>query len=103
MGFPGNLDVTVMRVTDLVSGWTVEMYTPEPGVQFYTGNFLDGTLKGNGGLTYEHWAPLLWRHSIIRIPRIVQTFRARSLNRAKSIRKRQFTDFCPFNDLAATN
>ena len=30
------------------------MCTTEPGVQFYIGNFLDGTLKGSGG-TYEHW------------------------------------------------
>jgi hypothetical protein len=30
------------------------MYTTEPGVQLYTGNFLDGTLRGIGG-TYDHW------------------------------------------------
>ena len=28
------------------------MYTTEPGVQLYTGNFLDGTLTGKGGMTY---------------------------------------------------
>ena len=27
----------------------MEMLTTEPGVQFYTGNFLDGKLKGKGG------------------------------------------------------
>ena len=27
----------------------MDVYTTEPGVQFYTGNFLDGTLKGKGG------------------------------------------------------
>jgi aldose 1-epimerase len=26
--------------------------TSEPGLQFYTGNFLDGTLKGKGGKVY---------------------------------------------------
>jgi aldose 1-epimerase len=52
---PGNLNALAVRVTDPVSGRTVEMYTSEPGVQFYTGNFLDGTLKGKDGLTYEHW------------------------------------------------
>ena len=31
------------------------MYTTEPGVQFYTVNFPDNSLKGKGGLTYEHW------------------------------------------------
>ena len=34
------------------SGRTLEVSTTEPGVQFYTGNFLDGTLKGKGGVTY---------------------------------------------------
>ena len=29
------------------------MFTTEPGVQFYTGNFLDGTLKGKGGVAYQ--------------------------------------------------
>ncbi|MGA8657595.1 MAG: aldose epimerase family protein [Chthoniobacterales bacterium] len=52
---PGNLNALAARVTDPESGRTVEMYTTEPGVQFYTGNFLDGSLKGIGGSTYEHW------------------------------------------------
>jgi aldose 1-epimerase len=51
---PGNLSALAVRVTDPVSGRALEMYTTEPGVQFYTGNFLDGTLKGNGG-SYDHW------------------------------------------------
>jgi aldose 1-epimerase len=51
---PGNLNALAVRVTDPVSGRSVEMYTTEPGVQFYTGNFLDGTLKGIGGI-YDHW------------------------------------------------
>jgi len=40
------------RVTDPKSGRTLEVATTEPGVQFYTGNFLDGTLKGKGGHAY---------------------------------------------------
>ena len=31
----------------------MEMFTTEPGVQFYTGNFLDGTIKGKGGIVYR--------------------------------------------------
>lgn len=38
------------RVQDPKSGRIVECYTTEPGIQFYTGNFLDGTLKGIGGV-----------------------------------------------------
>lgn len=39
-------------VTDAKSGRTMEVLTTHPGVQFYTGNFLDGTLKGKGGKVY---------------------------------------------------
>ena len=38
------------------TGRIMEMYTTEPGVQFYTGNFLDGKQKGRGGVVYKkHW------------------------------------------------
>ena len=30
----------------------MEMFTTEPGVQFYTGNFMDGSLKGKDGVAY---------------------------------------------------
>lgn len=36
------------RLTDKKSGRTLEVLTTEPGVQFYTGNFLDGTIASNG-------------------------------------------------------
>lgn len=38
------------------SGRVMEMLTTEPGVQFYTGNFLDGTTKGKGGAVYKKHA-----------------------------------------------
>jgi aldose 1-epimerase len=40
------------RVVEPASGRTLEVSTTEPGVQFYTGNFLDGTVKGKGGVGY---------------------------------------------------
>ena len=40
------------RVRDPKTGRVMEMSTTEPGVQFYTGNFLDGKLKGKGGVPY---------------------------------------------------
>jgi len=46
------------RVTDPRSGRTMEVSTTEPGVQFYTGNFLDGTLKGKSGHPYAQRAAL---------------------------------------------
>ena len=40
------------HVVDPKSGRTLEVSTTEPGVQFYSGNFLDGTIKGKGGHAY---------------------------------------------------
>jgi aldose 1-epimerase len=42
----------VARVVEPESGRMLEVYTTQPGVQFYTGNFLDGTIRGKGGKTY---------------------------------------------------
>jgi len=41
------------RVYEQTSGRVMEIHTTEPGVQFYTGNFLDGTVTGKGGKAYE--------------------------------------------------
>jgi aldose 1-epimerase len=41
------------RVIEPRSGRILEVQTTEPGVQFYTGNFLDGTVKGKGGAVYN--------------------------------------------------
>lgn len=40
------------RVTEPNTGRTIEVYTTQPGVQFYTGNHLDGSVKGKGGAVY---------------------------------------------------
>jgi len=40
-------------VTDPGSGRVMEVWTTEPGVQLYTGNFLDGTLVGKSGKAYQ--------------------------------------------------
>jgi aldose 1-epimerase len=41
------------RVYEPTSGRVLEVFSTEPGLQFYTGNFLDGTLKGKGGWVYQ--------------------------------------------------
>ena len=41
------------RVVEPLSGRVLEVYTTEPGIQFYTGNFLDGTVVGKGGEAYQ--------------------------------------------------
>lgn len=40
------------RVYEPASSRVLEVFTTQPGVQFYTGNFLDGSLKGKGGSVY---------------------------------------------------
>ena len=44
------------RAVDPKSGRTLEMLTTEPGLQLYTSNFLDGTIRGNGGAYKKHAA-----------------------------------------------
>ena len=41
-----------VRVEDPATGRILEVQTTQPGVQFYTGNFLDGTIHGKGGKVY---------------------------------------------------
>ena len=41
------------RVVEPKSGRVMEIYTDQPGIQFYSGNFLDGTVKGKGGVAYK--------------------------------------------------
>lgn len=51
-----NGQVAMATLFDPTSGRQMDMYTTEPGVQFYSGNFLDGTLKGrNGGALTKHY------------------------------------------------
>jgi aldose 1-epimerase len=46
------------RVTEAKSGRVMEVSTTEPAIQFYTGNFLDGTLHGKGGKVYARRSAL---------------------------------------------
>jgi len=46
----------VATVVEELSGRKLEVYTSEPGVQFYTGNALDGTLAGKNGYFYPKHA-----------------------------------------------
>jgi aldose 1-epimerase len=42
------------EVFDATSGRVLQVWTDQPGVQFYSGNFLDGTIKGKQGKVYGH-------------------------------------------------
>ncbi len=41
-------------VSEPTSGRVMEVWSTEPGLQFYSGNFLDGTIKGKGGQVYPY-------------------------------------------------
>jgi aldose 1-epimerase len=54
IGTAPSLEVKLMaRVEDPVSGRVIELLSNQPGVQFYSGNFLDGTVVGKGGHAYR--------------------------------------------------
>ena len=52
---PGELSLEA-KLEDPVSGRILEVYTTQPGIQFYSGNFLDGSITGKNGKVYkQHW------------------------------------------------
>lgn len=48
----GDISKLAARVASPITGIVLEVYTDQPGIQIYTGNFLDGTVKGKGGKIY---------------------------------------------------
>ena len=62
----GDLSVVAARLTSPVSGITLEVYTDEPGIQVYTGNFLDGTVTGKKGIVYNQRASVCRKHNTIK-------------------------------------
>jgi len=64
-GYDHNWVLKCNKISDLaaslyepISGRFMEVYTTEPGIQFYSGNFFDGSQKGNGGKPLNKWAGL---------------------------------------------
>lgn len=52
------LSILAASVKEPVSGRVMEIYTSEPSIQLYTSNFLDGSLKGKGGIAYLQYQGL---------------------------------------------
>lgn len=52
----GDMSRVAARLTSPSSGITLEVYTDEPGLQVYSGNFLDGSVKGKRGIAYQQRA-----------------------------------------------
>lgn len=49
----GDTSKVAVKLSDPRSGIALEVYTNEPGIQVYTGNFLDGSLTGKNGINYK--------------------------------------------------
>ena len=49
---------SVARLHEPTSGRVMEILTTQPGIQFYSGNFLDGSYTGKYGFVYEKYAAL---------------------------------------------
>ena len=54
----GDIRQVAAKLTSPATGITLEVYTDEPGIQLYTGNFLDGTVKGKNGIVYPQRASI---------------------------------------------
>jgi len=50
----GRVLMLAARVYEATTGRVMEVLTTEPGIQFYCGNFLDGTITGKDGIVYKH-------------------------------------------------
>lgn len=52
----GDINQVAAKLSSPITGICLEVYTNEPGIQVYTGNFLDGTVKGKKGIVYPQRA-----------------------------------------------
>lgn len=52
----GDINTLALEIYSPESGIVLDMYTTEPGVQVYSGNFLDGTVTGKKGIVYNQHA-----------------------------------------------
>ena len=53
-GGKGTAPVLAEEVYEPESGRLLQILTTEPGIQFYSGNFLDGSIHGKSGVPYNH-------------------------------------------------
>ncbi|MDR1720389.1 MAG: galactose mutarotase [Dysgonamonadaceae bacterium] len=54
LNHPGDLSIPACKVVCPATGIAMSVYTTEPGIQFYAGNFLDGSDTGKKGIPYNH-------------------------------------------------
>ena len=88
------------RVVEPVSGRVMEVLTTEPGVQVYTGNYLDGTLVGTGGRVYRQGDGLCLETQHFPDSPNRPEFPSTRLNPGEVFRRRRFTGFRSRSDKA---
>lgn len=54
LNHPGKMDNPCATLVSPQTGIVLDVYTTEPGIQFYAGNFLNGVLTGKKGIKYHH-------------------------------------------------
>ena len=50
----GDINTVAAKAVSPISGISMEVYTTEPGLQIYTGNFLNGSISGKKGIPYQN-------------------------------------------------
>lgn len=63
----GDIKQLAAKLTSPESGISLEVYTNEPGIQVYTGNFLDGSVKGKKASPIINVLLFVWKLNIIQI------------------------------------
>jgi aldose 1-epimerase len=54
----GDINILAGKLTSPLTGIAMEIYTTEPGIQFYSGNFLNGSNIGKNGIAYNRRSAL---------------------------------------------
>ena len=88
-----NIEPVDVHVYDLTSGRVLEVITDQPGMQLYTGNFLDGTKIGHGGKPYISDQDCALNPATILIAQIILNSRVQCLTRATHLKPRLFINF----------
>ena len=73
------------KVQEDSTGRMMEVHTTQPGLQFYSGNFLDGSLVGIGGVYPRATGPSAWRRNIFPMRCIIPISPAPSFSRGRNI------------------
>ena len=81
------------HVFEKTSGRMMEVLTTEPGLQFYSGNFLNGTHVGKGGMKYEQRYGFCLETQHYPDSPTSRNFRQRCLNPERPTHQRRSTGF----------